>query len=172
MGCEPLQSVLDDDDALLDRLSRLLGQSRRVESELVAVIAEVDARRLYAREASPSMFAYCTQILRLSEAEAYLRIEVARASREFPVLLEMLGDGRLHLSGIAKLVPHLTRENIDLLLERATHKSKQQIEELIAEIAPRPDVSSVIRKLPQSRERSTPALSLQPEVATIQGTSA
>ena len=84
MGCEPLQSVLDDDDALLDRLSWLLGQSRRVESELVAVIAEVDARHLYAREASPSMFAYCTQILRLSEAEAYLRIEVARASQGVP----------------------------------------------------------------------------------------
>ena len=150
MGSSPLQSVLDNDDALLERLSWLLGQSRRMEAELVTVIAEVDARRLYARAASPSMFAYCTQILHLSEAEAYLRIEVARASREFPVLLDMLGDGHLHLSGIAKLVPHLTRENVDQLLERATYKSKRQIEELIAGIAPKPDVPSVIRKLPSS----------------------
>src|SRR5262249_49632372 len=88
------------DDALLHRLSELLGQSRRLEAEIVAHIAEVDARRLYAREAARSMFAYCTEVLHLSEAEAYLRITVARATREHPALLAMLSDGRLHLSGI------------------------------------------------------------------------
>ena len=41
------------DDALLRRLAELLHQSRRVEADLVAHIGEVDARRLYAREASP-----------------------------------------------------------------------------------------------------------------------
>src|SRR5262249_35024693 len=96
------------DDALLRRLSELLRQSRRVEVEIVTHIGEVDARRLYAREAAPSMFAYCTEILHLSEAEAYLRITVARASRVHPVLLAMLAEGRLHLSAISKLAPHLT----------------------------------------------------------------
>ena len=62
------------DEELLRRLSDLLGQSRRDEADLVAHIGEVDRRRLYAREASPSMFAYCTEVLHLSEAEAYLRI--------------------------------------------------------------------------------------------------
>ena len=118
------------DDELLGNLGDLLRQSRRVESALVAHIGEVDQRRLYAREASPSMFAFCTQVLHLSEAEAYLRIEVARASRKHPVLLEMLSDGRLHLSGIAKLAPHLTEHNRDSLLVRAAGKSKRQIEEL------------------------------------------
>src|SRR5260221_13898262 len=69
------------------------------------------------------------------------------------MLLTMLGDGRLHLTAIAKLAPHLTRENRDALLKRAVHKTKQQIEELIAEIAPRPDVPAMVRKLP---ERGTP----------------
>jgi hypothetical protein len=54
------------DDTLLRRLAELLGQSRRVEAEVVAHIGEVDARRLYAREAAPSMFAYCTEVLHLS----------------------------------------------------------------------------------------------------------
>ena len=62
------------------------------------------------------MFAWCTEVLHLSEAEAYLRIAAARASREHPVLLTMLADGRLHLTGIAKLAPHLTPENRDDLL--------------------------------------------------------
>jgi glycine/D-amino acid oxidase-like deaminating enzyme len=87
----------------------------------------------------------------LSEAEAYLRITCARASRRFPVLLDMLADGRLHLSAIAKLAPHLTDEGADTLLARAVHKSKREIEELCAEVAPRPDVPARMRKLPQAR---------------------
>ncbi len=142
----PLQSLSDDE--VLRGLADLLGRSRRVESDLVAHIAEVEVRRLYAREASPSMFVYCTDVLHLSEGEAYLRIGVARAAREHPVLLEMLADGRLHLSGVGKLAPHLTLENRDVLLPRAVHKSKRQIEELLAEWAPRPDVPTVLRKLP------------------------
>jgi hypothetical protein len=70
------------------------------------------------------------------------------------MLLTMLADGRLHLSGIAKLAPHLTWENRDGLLVRATHRSKRQIEELVAEIAPRPDAPAVMRKVPESRGRS------------------
>jgi len=145
------------DDELLRRLGELLRSSRRIESDLVAHIAEVDRRRLYAREATPSMFAYCTEVLHLSEAEAYLRITVARASREHPVLLAMLAEGSLHLTGIALLAPHLTAETRGELLGRATHRSKKQIEELIADLAPRPEVPERIRKVPE-RGALKPAL--------------
>ena len=63
----------------------------------------------------------------------------------------MLGDGRLHLSGIALLAPHLTRVTRDVFLRRATHRSKRQIEELIAEVAPREDVPALVRRLPERR---------------------
>jgi hypothetical protein len=159
MQYEPRLAHLSDDE-LLRRLASLLGDSRRTESDLVAHIGEAEERRLYAREASPSMFAYCTEVLHLSEAEAYLRINAARAAREYPAILEMLADGRLHLSGIAKLVPHLTCENAAALLARAAHRSKRQIEELVAEIAPRPDAPTVIRKLP---ERPNPELCMGPD---------
>ena len=145
----PLQSIPDGE--LLRRLAELTGQSRRAEADIVAHIAEVEERRLYARAASPSMFVYCMTVLHLSEAEAYLRIAAARASREHPMILAMLSDGRLHLTAIAELRRHLTLENRDGLLARATHRSKRQIEELIAEIAPRPDVPAVMRKLPERR---------------------
>ena len=142
------------DDQLLLRLSNVLKQSRRVESVLVAHIAEVDARRLYAREASSSMFQYCVDVLHLSEAEAYLRIAAARASRQHPALLTMVDDGRLHLSGIAVLAPHLTDTNCEELMARATHKSKRELLVLVAEIAPKTDVSPSIRKLPKPRQKT------------------
>lgn len=98
------------------------------------------------------MFAYCTERLHLSEQEAYLRIAAARASREHPVLLTMLRDGSLHLTGIGKLAPHLTRENRDELLKQAAHQSKRRIEELIAALSPRPVAPALIRRL---SDRST-----------------
>jgi hypothetical protein len=157
---QPLESLSDEE--LLRRLTGLLSRSRRAEADLVGHIGEVDRRRLFAREACPSMFAYCTEVLHLSEHEAYLRITVARAAREHPVLLVLLGDGRLHLAGIAKLAPHLTRENRDALLERAAHRSKREIEELVAELTPQPDTRSLMRKLP---ERPARALELGPDRA-------
>jgi hypothetical protein len=143
------------DTELLSQLNALLQQSRRVEAELIAHMGEVDARRLYLREAASSMFVYATRILHLSEAEAYLRITVARASREHPALLVRLAAGELHLSGAALLAPHLTVANREAVLARAAYKSKRQIEELIAELAPQPDVPASIRKLPELRVGST-----------------
>ncbi|HEY7923701.1 MAG TPA: HNH endonuclease [Vicinamibacteria bacterium] len=145
-----LQNVSDDE--LLRRLAELVSHSQCVEAELVAHIGEVDERRLYAGQACPSMFAYCTQRLHLSEAEAYLRITVARAARTHGVLLEMLRDGRLHLRGIVMLAPLLTQENRDSLLRRATHLSKREMEGLVAELSPRPDVASGIRRLAETRD--------------------
>jgi hypothetical protein len=97
------------------------------------------------------MFAYCTQVLHLSEAEAYRRITVARAARRYEGLLDMLRDGRMHLTGMALILRVLKPENYRSVLARATHRSKLEIQKLVAKLQPRPDVRAVIRKLPQKR---------------------
>ena len=169
---EPTRSLQQlTDGELLLRLADILRQSRRSEADLVAHIAEADSRRLYAREAAPSMYAYCTERLHLSEAEAYLRIAAARASRQHPILLAMLADGRLHLTAIAKLAPHLTPDNRDAVLARATHCSKRQVEELAAELAPRPDAPALIRKLPEPSPSAPSPTSLRPCPDQITGSS-
>ena len=78
----------------------------------------------------------------------------------------MLADGRLHLSGIAKLVPLLTATNCETLLARAAHQSKRKIEELVAELSPKPDVPAMLRKLPERRKDAPPMeIQLGPERA-------
>jgi hypothetical protein len=79
----------------------------------------------------------------------------------------MLADGRLHVSGIAVLVPFLTAENRDAVLARAVHKTKREIEHLIAELHPRPDAPPEMRKLPERPVPSTPA---KPRVELFPGT--
>jgi hypothetical protein len=156
----PLRSLSDDE--LLRHLSDLVQQSRRVEANLVAHIGDVDDRRLYTRHACSSMFVYCTEVLHLSEAESFLRIAAAQASRKYPPMLAMLSDGRLHLSAIGKLAPHLTAANCDEVLARAVHRSKREIEELVGELAPKPDVPPTVRKLP-ARVDPAPSLQLRPD---------
>ena len=142
--------ALSDDD-LLARLTRVVAADRRVTAEVVAHIAEVDRRKLYTREACSSMFTYCTERLGLSADATQKRIQVARASRRFPQLLEYLAAGRVHLSGLNLLSPHLEEDNVGELLERAAGRSKREIEAIVAEIAPRPDVTASIRRLPRPR---------------------
>src|SRR5690606_11438710 len=137
------------DRRLLMELERLVGVERRVTAEVLAHIGEVDARGLYRDQACSSMFDYCVRRLHLSEAAAYRRIRVARAARKWPVLLEWLAAGRVRLSGLSVLVPHLNAESCEEVLARAEHKSKRELEELVAELAPKPDVPSRVRKLPQ-----------------------
>jgi hypothetical protein len=128
------------DAELVCRLERLVKADRRLTAELVVHMGEVDARKLYEVRSYHSMFDYCMSALHMSEAEAYLRIQAARIGRRFPLVIERLRVGALHLSGIKLLAPLLTEDNHVQLLERAERKSKRQIERLVAELAPKPDV--------------------------------
>ena len=100
------------------------------------------------------LFRFCTDVLHLSEAEAYRRINAARLSRRFPVLLTMLEDDSIHLCGIAVISKHLTKDNCEEVFAKATHKSKRELEELVAELAPKPDVPPTIRKRPQLKAQA------------------
>ena len=78
---------------------------------LLALLAEIDVRKLYLGRGYSSMFVYCTQSLHLSESAAYARITAARASRSFPGILAHLTDGSVTLTTISLLAAHLTDEN-------------------------------------------------------------
>ncbi|HEV8702125.1 MAG TPA: hypothetical protein VGV60_12700 [Candidatus Polarisedimenticolia bacterium] len=117
--------------------------------ELVAHLAALDARpAVYAAEGCGSLFTYCTQALRLSEDAACNRIEAARACRRFPMILDLLASGEMTLTSVRLLSRHLTPENHQAVLKRASRRSRREIEALVAELAPQPDVPSSVRKLP------------------------
>ena len=120
------------DDELLREVARLAGAERSATARLIAALAEIDARRLYRGQGCPSLFAYCTRVLHLSEHAAYGRIEAARVARRFPVVLEMLERGDLTLTTVSLLASHFTDSNHVDLLARARHRSKREVEEIVA----------------------------------------
>jgi len=152
---------LSDRD-LLARLGVLAGREREACVELVAHLAALDSRpAVFASEGYGSLFSYCTQSLRLSEDAACNRIEAARACRRFPVILDLLASGEVTLSAVRLLGRHLTPANHEAVLAKARRRSRQQIEVLVAELAPRPDVPTSVRKVPVFIEARAPATAAQ-----------
>ena len=156
-----LPRSLSDQD-LVTAVARLVGCERETTVSLIAHLMEFDARRLYLGAGCPSLFVYCTDVLRLSGHEAYHRIEAARLARRFPVLLRMLAEGALNLTTARLLGPHLSDENHEALLAAASGKSKREVELLLARRFPQPDRPTLIRKVPVSRGMSTAGSGVTP----------
>src|SRR5437660_2519977 len=150
---------------LLARTRRLVEDSHCLEADLLLHLGEIDERKLYAERAFPSMFAFCVGELGFSEDAAYNRIAVARVGRRFPAVIEAMRSGQVHLWGLRLLAPHLTVENHCEVLAQAVGKTKREIEELVAALAPQPPVPSLVRKLPERSPRASMepiALALNP----------
>lgn len=142
------QAARLSDRDLLAHVKDLAQRERVATVALIAHLVELDDRRLHLAEGYPSLFKYCTDVLHLSEHAAYNRIQAARAVRRFPVLLEHLAEGGLNLFTLRLLAPHLTPENHHDLLSLALHKSRPEMEGLIARLRPQPPVPDDVRKLP------------------------
>jgi len=137
-----------DKHELLRAFAGLVDTDRHSTATMLAYIAEIDRRKLYLEEALPSMFAFCTKRFHMSEAIAAKRIRAGRTAYGFPCIFGMIARGELHLSGVHQLAGHLTEDNHKEVLRRAKHRSMREIEQLIAEISPKPDVPASIRALP------------------------
>src|ERR1700694_5018247 len=139
------------DSELFTRVKSLVARERDATAQLVAHLAELDTRDVYLREGYGSLHVYCRDALGLSEGETYNRIEVARAARRFPIILEMLAAGTVTLTAVRLLAPRLTPANHREVLDSARGKKKSEIEEIVARLSPRPDVPASVRKLPAVR---------------------
>jgi hypothetical protein len=136
---------------VVSSVTRCVQDDRCVTVRLLVHLGEMDARKLYRDHGCSTLFDYVTRKLHMSESEAMLRITVARLGRAYPVALEMLGRGELHLTALRLLEPVLTPDDLDLL-HAARFQSKRQVQELLARHAPKPDVAASIRRLPEAKD--------------------
>ncbi len=137
-------------------------------------VAEADARQLYRDQACDSMYACCVRVLLMSEDAACRRIDAARVARRFPRIFPALEDGRLNVSAILLLKPHLTTSNADELISAAEGKSYRAIKEFLACRFPQANLPTVLRRIgvseaevapvtkPQTLDESSTAMAVAP----------
>ena len=161
------------DSELLAEVKSAAARERDATVRLIALLAQLDERRLYLGEGCSSLFTYCTQVLHLSEHAAYGRIEAARAARRFPVILELLSDGSDYSDERhAARAPSHAREPLDVL-NATRHKSKREVEHIAARLRPEPAVPATVRSFqnPDPRVLHIAHLSLSRPGTTIRSPS-
>src|SRR5262245_6477655 len=104
------------DARLLEATESVAAPERRGTDDPLALLIEVQRRGLHLSVGCSSLFAFCTQRLRLSEQAAYSRIAAARAAERCPEILEMLANGVLTLTSVCLLAPHLNDQNRESML--------------------------------------------------------
>jgi hypothetical protein len=160
----PIQ--LSDGD-LVTAVARLARGEREMTATLIAHLAELYGRWLHERAGYDSLFTYCVGVLRLSESAAYDRMKAAKVARRYPELLALLADGRVNLTTVRLVAPHLTRANHRERLAAVTGKSKRQVGEVLAQWFPQPDAPASVRKLPSPHPPIVPAAFLPASLAPV-----
>lgn len=161
-------STLSDID-LTEKLHSLAKCERENIAAVIETLREFGIKRkLHEPTPYPSLFVYCTKALGYSEDAAVMRIRVAKASGDYPSLLNRLRSGELNLTAASLLAPHLTSENHRSLLDRAKGKSRRDVEKMIARFNPEPAKREVIRHMgpPPAVPAGEPDLGLVVEAPT------
>ena len=143
---------------LLARVRELVQRGNAVEAELLAHLAEVDARQLYLEEGCSSMFAWCQRVLHFAEGVAYKRIQAARAARRHPAILEAVRTGELHLTAVGLLAPKLTASNCAELVGAARHRSADEVRRLLADREPRLALPASVRRIAEPAKVAAPVV--------------
>lgn len=136
------------DTALVAEVKRLARCEREATASLICHLAELYGRRLHERAGFTSLFSYCAEALGLSESASYDRMKAAKVVRRYPLVMGLIESGRVNLTTVRLLSPHLTRDNHEELFAAAAGKRKRQVQKLVAARFPKPDVASTVRKLP------------------------
>ena len=107
-------------------------------------LVEAEGRKRYLPLGYPSLYEYCVQALHMTESVAYKRTAAARVLRRFPALLEAIADGRLSLSALVLLQPHLTELTHRELVNAVENRTIADVRLILATRFPQPDLPTFV----------------------------
>jgi hypothetical protein len=143
------------DSVLIPETKALLKRESDCIAQVLARLAVIDDRRLFAEVGYPSMYEFCLQELGLSERAALNRLTAARIAFAHPLLFDALADGRISMSTIFQLSHHLRVAPAAELVAGVAHLSRAQAEVWLAKRFERPPLPTKIESV-SSDHRRTP----------------
>lgn len=135
------------DAELFAELQRCVENERGCTVDVLLRLAEVDRRKAAEDTHCGSLFVYCVRELGYSEGAAYRRIHAARCARTYPRIYVLLARGRITLTTVSILAPHLRDENYRALLKQACGMTRYEVERLVAKSEPQRQTKESIRPL-------------------------
>jgi hypothetical protein len=101
-----------DDLALRVRLRELEGAQRELQSEMAAVLAELDERKVYRADGHATMWGLLRADLHWSDRDCGEQMRIARLVARFPDAGESLSEQRTSVAGIAEIARAAANERI------------------------------------------------------------
>ena len=125
---------------------------RNSERELIPMIQLIDERRIYLEHNCPSLYAYLTNVLRLSPGSANALSAVSRKALQVPALQKALLDGDLSVSQGKRILAVLeNNETSQAWIERAKVCTQREIEKEVASACPKAAVKEKVAYIQASR---------------------
>ena len=141
---------------LVTKAKFISSEERRLVSELLHYLLEIEKRRLFALMGYASMFEFVTKELGYSEASAHMRISAMRLMKDNPEVESKIKEGSVSLSGASKLYVFLQQEKKankfyhtvakQELITKIENKSTRDVEKLFKTLSP-------IKELPREKEK-------------------
>lgn len=125
---------------LIDRALTIAKEFRQKETELIAVLQELDASKAYRATGYNSLFQFCVESLELTEHQAYQYITVSRKCTEVPELMVALEDRRITVSKARKLSSVIDPINQKDWIDLAYTQSQKDLESAVRKQCPLPPV--------------------------------
>ena len=122
---------------LHERAMAIVKRFKKCEIELIEILQEVGAKRVFYTLKFSSLFDYAVRGLGLSEEMAYIYIGVSRKAAEVPALAHEIRAGRVSVSKAKTICSVITRENQSHWLDLAKSSTKRQLEREVAIASPR-----------------------------------
>ena len=119
-----------------EKALQLAKEYRRSEADLIDILEQVDAKKVFIEMGCSSLFQYTITKLGLSESVAYNLIAVMRKAKEVPNLKTEIRSGKITLSNARKIAPVLNSENQSEWLMKASSLSQRQLEKEIVKVRP------------------------------------
>lgn len=116
------------DAALIAMLAASCSERRRNTTRILAMLAQVEERRLHLAAAASSMWDYARRFLLMSHGTAYRFIAAARLCRQYPWLVERIEAGEVHLTTLAQLQSFITPENVHELVGETAGKRRTDVD--------------------------------------------
>jgi hypothetical protein len=137
--------MLVTNSALNETALSLAQDYLQTEAALLEVLSQIEKRRAYLDFGCGDLFSYCVERLKLSRAQAYYFLKVARKSEEVPALKAAVAKGTLSLSQARRIVPVLTPENAASWIEKAATLKQPALELEVAKASPRGQIHERLR---------------------------
>ena len=144
----PMQNPKSLSDAsLLNLLQSSVAEERKLTTQVLELLREVERRRLFAGQGYGSLFGYAVKGLGYSEASAARRIQAMRLLKDLPELTEKIEHGALNLSTLSAVQCFINREEREQgksytvpqkreLLSQMENRSHREVEKILLQTSP------------------------------------